>query len=181
VCERLAHERLSGRTVTVKIRLYDFATHTRSATLRGPTDDVRVVTRMARRLLGEVDASAGVRLLGVGVSSLADWVQEDLFESHETGSATAAPEETASTEERPDASDVEVSPDAPLERRWWPGADVVHPRYGRGWVWGAGLGRVTVRFETAASGPGPVRTLPSDDPDLAPCTPLGWDEQAPDG
>jgi DNA polymerase-4 len=37
---------------------------------------------------------------------------------------------------------------------------------GPGWVWGSGLGRVTVRFETAETGPGPVRTFGSDDPDL---------------
>ena len=30
-------------------------------------------------LLGEVDTTYGVRLLGVGVSGLADWIQEDLF------------------------------------------------------------------------------------------------------
>jgi DNA polymerase-4 len=47
-----------------------------------------------------------------------------------------------------------------------PGVDVVHDEHGDGWVWGAGLGRVTVRFETAESGPGPVRTLRDDDPRL---------------
>jgi len=46
--------------------------------------------------------------------------------------------------------------------------DVVHERYGAGWVWGSGLGRVTVRFETAATGPGPVRTFASDDAELSP-------------
>ena len=49
---------------------------------------------------------------------------------------------------------------------WFPGADVVHDDHGRGWVWGAGLGRVTVRFETRASGPGPILTLAADDPAL---------------
>jgi DNA polymerase IV len=34
-------------------------------------------------------------------------------------------------------------------------------------VWGSGLGRVTVRFETAETGPGPVRTFAADDPDLS--------------
>ena len=41
-----------------------------------------------------------------------------------------------------------------------------HDDHGRGWVWGAGLGRVTVRFETRASGPGPILTLAADDPAL---------------
>jgi DNA polymerase-4 len=163
VCERITRERLSGRTVTVKVRLYDFTTHTRSATLAGPTDDARVITRLARRLLSEVDTSAGVRLLGVGVSGLADWVQEDLFGvlANEDG-ADAADGEVAGVMPEP----------APAAPRWTPGADVVHRRLGAGWVWGSGRGRVTVRFETATSGPGPVRTFASDDPELAPYSPL---------
>jgi DNA polymerase IV len=158
VCERLRKARLSGRTITVKIRLFDFATHTRSATLPGPTDDPRVVSRVARRLLAEADTTGGVRLLGVGVSGLADWIQEDLFSEYDD------PAEAASTD---DAAQLYES----LRRgrdRWVPGQDVVHTAHGPGWVWGAGLGRVTVRFETAETGPGPVRTFAADDPDLAP-------------
>lgn len=49
-----------------------------------------------------------------------------------------------------------------------PGDDVVHDEQGAGWVWGTGLGRVTVRFETAETGPGPVRTFAVDDPALRP-------------
>jgi DNA polymerase-4 len=45
--------------------------------------------------------------------------------------------------------------------------DVVHTEHGRGWVWGAGRGVVTVRFETADTPPGPVRSFPADDPALA--------------
>jgi DNA polymerase-4 len=44
--------------------------------------------------------------------------------------------------------------------------DVEHTEIGPGWVWGSGLGRVTVRFETAETGPGPVRTFAVDDPAL---------------
>ena len=168
VCERLVRERLSGRTVTVKIRLFDFTTHTRSATVAGPTDDIRSVTRLARQLLTEVDSSAGVRLLGVGVSGLADWSQEDLFAGmpDESGAVDSTDED-----EPRDAS--AGRPEAP-PFRWSPGADAVHVTYGRGWVWGAGRGRVTVRFETASSAGGPVRTFAADDPDLAPYTPLTW-------
>jgi DNA polymerase-4 len=46
--------------------------------------------------------------------------------------------------------------------------DVVHARHGQGWVWGSGVGRVTVRFETAETAPGPVRTFRMDDPELEP-------------
>ena len=58
--------------------------------------------------------------------------------------------------------------------RWLPGADVEHTEHGRGWVWGAGLGRVTVRFETWQTGPGPVRTFAEDDPALSRVEPLPY-------
>ena len=79
VAARLRKARLSGRTVSIKVRLHDFSTLSRSATLAAPADDARQIARVARRLLGELDTSGGVRLLGVGVSGLADWIQEDLF------------------------------------------------------------------------------------------------------
>jgi DNA polymerase IV len=164
VCERLRKARLSGRTVTVKVRLFDFATHTRSATLPGPTDDSRVVARVARRLLAESDTSGGVRLLGVGVSGLADWIQEDLFSGQDEHPAAVDAETDA------EGSSPLEAYDAARHRRyrWVPGMDVVHTAHGPGWVWGSGLGRVTVRFETAETDPGPVRTFADDDPDLSP-------------
>ncbi len=157
VTERLRKARLSGRTITVKVRLHDFSTHTRSATLAAPTDVARVVARTARALLGDVDTSGGVRLLGVGVSGLADWIQEDLFEEYD---------ETA--EDLADAVPQEEIDRITRGRPWAPGMDVAHAEHGPGWVWGSGLGRVTVRFETAETGPGPVRTFRTDDPDLRP-------------
>ncbi|MFD0270603.1 DNA polymerase IV [Streptomyces sp. NPDC127106] len=69
----------SGRTIVLKVRRYDFSTLTRSETLRGPTDDPTVVREAAARLLEAVDTTGGVRLLGVGVTGLADYTQEDLF------------------------------------------------------------------------------------------------------
>ena len=38
--------------------------------------------------------------------------------------------------------------------------------HGRGWVWGSGRGVVTVRFETAETPSGPVRSFAADDPAL---------------
>jgi DNA polymerase-4 len=161
VAERLRKARLSGRTVTVKIRLHDFTTHTRSSTLPAPTDDTRVVARLARSLLGEVDTSGGVRLLGVGVSGLADWIQEDLFAEYDD----EAGDEPAGDEALDSAEAVAA---VTRRRQWAPGMDVLHAEHGPGWVWGSGVGRVTVRFETAETAPGPVRTFRADDPDLAP-------------
>ena len=66
----------------------------------------------------------------------------------------------------------EVPPD-PVAR-WWPGQDVRHDELGPGWVWGRGLGRVTVRFEGPLTAPGPVRTLAADDPLLQPADPPDW-------
>ena len=79
VATRLRKHGLSGRTVTIKVRLHDFTTLNRSTTLPSPTDSGATVARLARGLLADLDTSGGVRLLGVGVSGLADWIQEDLF------------------------------------------------------------------------------------------------------
>jgi DNA polymerase IV len=49
---------------------------------------------------------------------------------------------------------------------------VAHPEHGHGWVQGCGVGRVTVRFETAGTGPGPARTFAADDPSLTRADPL---------
>jgi DNA polymerase-4 len=176
VTDRLRQARLSGRTVTVKVRLHDFTTHTRSATLPAPTDSPRVVGRLARSLLEEVDTSGGVRLLGVGVSGLADWIQEDLFD--QDGDPAGAQDEDGTVGAgRTDGADA-VAPDPGVDeagaaveavlrsRPWPPGMDVEHDEHGPGWVWGSGAGRVTVRFETADTPPGPVRTFRADDPAL---------------
>ncbi|MBT2482138.1 DNA polymerase IV [Streptomyces sp. ISL-94] len=77
--QRLRGAGHSGRTIVLKVRRYDFSTLTRSETLRGPTDDPAVVREAAARLLEGVDTTGGVRLLGVGVTGLADYTQEDLF------------------------------------------------------------------------------------------------------
>ncbi|MEB8343441.1 DNA polymerase IV [Streptomyces endophyticus] len=170
--ERLRAAERSGRTVVLKVRRYDFSTLTRSETLRGPTDDPGVVREAAARLLEGVDTTGGVRLLGVGVSGLADFTQEDLFAQF------AAAEEAAAEELEGDAGSVEsveaAEPEpTPVERKWLAGHDVRHAEFGAGWVQGSGLGRVTVRFETPyAEVPGRVRTFRVDDPELEPAEPL---------
>ncbi|MFF2654690.1 DNA polymerase IV [Streptomyces sp. NPDC058045] len=192
---RLRAAARSGRTVVLKVRRYDFSTLTRSETLRGPTDDPGVVREAAARLLESVDTTGGVRLLGVGVSGLADFTQEDLFaqaahaRSEATGDtagplahppdAQPPPDQPPRHEAAPDADDhgpartepvpAEVPPDEP---HWMAGSDVVHVEYGPGWVQGSGVGRVTVRFETPGSPPGRVRTFRTGDPGLTPSEPL---------
>jgi DNA polymerase-4 len=70
LCERLGESGYAGRTVTLKIRLRPFRTHTRSRTLDSPTRDAATVAGVARSLLDEFNVDAPVRLLGVGLSSL---------------------------------------------------------------------------------------------------------------
>ncbi|KOG46732.1 DNA polymerase IV [Streptomyces decoyicus] len=171
--QRLRAAGRSGRTVVIKVRNYDFSTLTRSETLRGPTDDPAVIREAAARLLEMVDTTGGVRLLGVGVSGLADFTQEDLFaqvaterEAEETAKAAAAAAEAAGGGTEPHEAEEE------RPRRWHPGLDVVHDEYGAGWVQGSGVGRVTVRFETPWSAPGRVRTFAVEDPALRPGEPL---------
>ena len=160
---RLRGANTAGRTVTLKLRRYDFSTLTRSITLTQATDDGRALAHTAYRLLAEVDVADGVRLLGVGVSGLSDFVQDDLFGTPED---KAVPEEAAAAQE----------PAAAAPQVWRPGQDVVHASRGAGWVWGSGRSLVTVRFEGPRTGPGPVRTFAADDPDLAPGPPPDWRE-----
>ena len=147
VARRLAQQELSARTVIIKYRYHDFETHTRSATLAGPTDDPGVISRTALALLGKIDLASGLRLFGVGLHGLTDWVQEELF-----------------TEEVDPI--IETIPAEP-KFEWRTGMDVSHDRHGQGWVWGAGLNRVTIRFETAQTPPGPIFTFAADDPELS--------------
>jgi DNA polymerase IV len=171
VGSRLRASAHSGRTVTLKLRRYDFTTLTRSQTLPQPTDDPRSIAATARRLLAEAGTGGGLRLLGVGVSGLSVYAQGDLF-ADDDAPVEDAPVLTADAvvpEPEPDAT-----PPTPAERRWWPGQDVRHDEFGAGWVWGRGLGRVTVRFEGPTTAPGPVRTLAADDPALQPADPPDW-------
>ena len=160
VASRLTAAGLFARTVSIKVRLPDFSTFTRSRTLLTATDRSEVIGTVATSLLSAVNVAGGVRLLGVGVAGLTDVLQEDLFaedtEAAEAPTADVVVQEVADSATRP---------------VWRPGLDVAHDEHGRGWVWGSGLGRVTVRFETRDTPPGPVRTFSVDDPALHPVEP----------
>ncbi|WP_370348836.1 DNA polymerase IV [Catenulispora sp. EB89] len=74
----------SGRTITIKVRGHDFTTVSRSETTPNPTDDPATIRAATHRMLPGAVAAAtqtvpGVRLLGVGLSGLAEWAQLDLF------------------------------------------------------------------------------------------------------
>lgn len=162
VAERLAKAGLFARTVSVKVRWPDFSSISRSRTLDGATDRPEVVAQVARDLLDGLDTTVGVRLLGVGVSGLVEVAQEPLFDLSSGSSARVVEEAEVPYTRRPAG--------------WSPGTDVVHERFGAGWVWGSGHGVVTVRFETATTGPGPVRSFAADDPELSPAPAIGTAE-----
>jgi DNA polymerase-4 len=189
-----AHRRLvasgrAARTVTVKVRGGDFATHTRSETTAVASTDLPALTETAQRLAVAALPDAGVRLVGVSYAGLTTAVQGSLFDGEEAPAAvpdgavvedpdtgtlragvvgTSAPDRLADDQR---LADDEPAPDP--ARAWRTGDDVAHPDHGHGWVQGAGHGRVTVRFETRSTGPGRAVTLASDDEALSRADPLG--------
>ena len=81
VGQRLERSGARGRTVTVKLRLADFTTFTRSTTVSGPVGDARHVGELAQPMLAkETGPGRRFRLLGVGVSNFTEEVQLSLFE-----------------------------------------------------------------------------------------------------
>jgi DNA polymerase-4 len=79
-CRTLRDEGLVGRTVTLKVRLADFRTFTRSHTLLSSTDGDVEVFEAARALLRGCELPrVAVRLVGVSVSALSRECQWGLF------------------------------------------------------------------------------------------------------
>ena len=161
VAIRLRSSDRSGRTITLKLRRHDFTTIGRSDTLPGPTASETVIRDVARRLFASVDVQGGVRLLGVGISSLAEAVQQDLFDP----TPATLPKAQDAQGHQPEEEDGQPS------HHWYPGNDVVHDEHGRGWVERVEDDAVTVRFETPDTPPGPARRVPRDDPALHPAPP----------
>ncbi len=72
---------IGGATVQLKLRGTDFKILTRRTTLHGPTQLAEVIYQAAHRLLtATADGKAKYRLIGVGLASLADADQCDLFD-----------------------------------------------------------------------------------------------------
>lgn len=160
---RLRGAGLSGRTIVLKVRRYDFSTLTRSETLRGPTDDPGWCGggRPAAGHGGHHGWRTTARCRGQRARRL-----------HAGGSVRAGRGERTEATVEEMADEPAPEQEAPAERRWPAGHDVRHAELGHGWVQGSGLGRVTVRFETPDSEPGRVRTFRTDDPELEMADPL---------
>jgi DNA polymerase-4 len=73
VAETLKYDGAQGRTITLKLKYFDFTSITRSITLPVPTDDAEVIMGHIPDLLNRTEAGhRAVRLLGVAVSGLDD-------------------------------------------------------------------------------------------------------------
>ena len=70
VASHLGEQGISGRTVTLKIRLAPFRTFTRSRSLAEASADPERIAATAQELFELFERDAPVRLLGVGVSNL---------------------------------------------------------------------------------------------------------------
>jgi len=157
---RLLHDGRGARTVTVKLKKSDMSTLTRSATLPYATTELAALSSLAQRLLLDPAQIGPIRLLGVGFSGLSDVRQESLFPDLELSAETQQAQQVVDAVTEPETA------------AWRIGDDVTHPKLGHGWVQGAGHGVVSVRFETRASGPGPMRTFPVDDCGLSSANPV---------
>lgn len=87
---KLRSDGASGRTITLKLRLEGFETHTRSTTLPEPVNDMATIRETAVRQFREFERGGRlVRLVGIRVSNLedssaADERQLGLFEGNES-------------------------------------------------------------------------------------------------
>ena len=129
VGERLRRSAVRARTVQLKLRHADFTTITRARTLSRPTSSAAAIAEVAKAMLDGVDLSAGVRLLGVSVSSLVD---AGVQTSEQMVLFADAPCGDDPPRSRPDERRRLAATDA---------VDAVRARYGTGAVQsGAGLG-----------------------------------------
>ena len=73
VAKRLRGYGLVGKTVTLKVKYYDFVQITRSITLGEPTDDSKEIFQTCCNLLGKTEVGRRrVRLFGISLSQLSD-------------------------------------------------------------------------------------------------------------
>ena len=84
VAHQLERKDLKGRTVTVKMRLADFTTFTRQATLPQHTNAEEPIKQAAWALLSaELEPGRTFRLLGVGVSNFGDTAESGELEEQQ--------------------------------------------------------------------------------------------------
>jgi DNA polymerase-4 len=77
IADRLEHSLIKreakGRTITLKLKYFDFQSITRSITIDGPADSASVIMEHVRPLLSKTEAGKKkVRLLGISISNFDD-------------------------------------------------------------------------------------------------------------
>jgi DNA polymerase-4 len=77
VSARLKAQQLSGATVTLKLKTADFRLRTRARSLPAPTQLAAKIFDAGRDLLARETGTAKFRLIGIGVSALADAADAD--------------------------------------------------------------------------------------------------------
>ena len=71
--DSLIKREAKGRTITLKIKYFDFQSITRSATINAPVDNASVIMKFVKSLLSKTEAGKKkVRLLGISVSNFDD-------------------------------------------------------------------------------------------------------------
>lgn len=74
---RMRSSGVVGRTIQLKVRFSTFRTITRSRSLPKPTANASAILRTVDELIGRIDLSEGVRLLGVSLSNLEEAVEAE--------------------------------------------------------------------------------------------------------
>jgi DNA polymerase IV len=95
VSDRLKEKRLAGSTVTLKLKTADFRILTRARSLDTPTQLAGKIFAASRDLLAREINGTRYRLLGVGVSALADADDADPADLIDTGATRRAAAERA--------------------------------------------------------------------------------------
>ena len=95
VSDRLKEKKLAGSTVTLKLKTADFRILTRARSLESPTQLAGKIFAASRDLLAREINGTRYRLLGVGVSALADAEDADPADLIDTGATRRAAAERA--------------------------------------------------------------------------------------
>ncbi len=95
VSDRLKEKKLAGSTVTLKLKTADFRILTRARSLESPTQLAGKIFAASRELLAREINGTRYRLLGVGVSALADAEDADPPDLIDTGATRRAVAERA--------------------------------------------------------------------------------------
>lgn len=83
LCEDLERKGLSGRTIGIKVRLADWSTRTRAATLDHATRELATVRELARELLEREQLTAPIRLVGVRAAGFAEPARAERGRRHD--------------------------------------------------------------------------------------------------